>query len=338
MDIQREIRQEFVMFSLIFFTLTVAFFLMLVHYSKEDKTPVFAQFTEGSLTPSPTLTPPTPTPTESGRAETPTSLPTLTLTVMLTNTPAPTAVLTNTPIPIPTESGPTPTTSVSTLGGTYPSQILNLSDWKLTLPTGKSKSPTEITQPELAKYNNDPWFLVAQGGVRFRAAVNGVTTSGSGYPRSELREMTNEGKEKASWSSTSGIHTMAIEQAITAVPQKKQHVVAGQIHDSDDDVIVIRLEYPKLYVNVDGKNKYTLDANYTLGKRFTVKFEVKDGQTKIYYNNASEPSYVLSKNYSKAYFKAGDYTQSNCSKEGSGLCNDSNFGEVVIYQLSVTHQ
>ena len=151
--------------------------------------------------------------------------------------------------------------------------------------------------------------------------------------------MTSNGKEKASWSSTSGTHSLFLDQAITAVPQKKKHVVAGQIHDANDDVIVIRLDYPKLYINVDGDNKHILDSNYSLGKRFTVKFEVSNGQTKVYYNNSSDPSYTLDLNYSNAYFKAGAYPQSNCDREkSSSLCNNDNYGEVVVYQATVTHQ
>lgn len=220
----------------------------------------------------------------------------------------------------------------------YPSQILNLTNWKLTLPIGTSESPAEIRQPELATYKIDPWFVVFTNGVRFRAAVNGVTTSGSNYPRSELREMKNSGIANASWSSDLGTHTMVLSEAITQVPKTKQHVVASQIHDSSDDIIVIRLEYPNLYINVNGENVYSLDTSYTLGKRFSIKFVVNGGQTKVYYNSSSTPAFTLNKSYSGAYFKAGAYAQSNCSKEGALLCSDSNYGEVVIYQLAVTHQ
>lgn len=231
----------------------------------------------------------------------------------------------------------TPTISI---GATLPAQVLNLTNWKVTLPTGASGSPTEIKQPALATYLIDPWFVV-QGGnaVRFRAPVNGVTTSGSSYPRSELREMTSNGLSNASWTTSSGTHTMSIDQAIIAVPQTKKHVVAGQIHDANDDVIVIRLEYPKLFVDINGTDGPTLDANYTLGERFQVKFAVNGGQTKIYYNNSTTPAHTLTKTYSGAYFKAGAYTQSNCTTEvNSSLCNANNFGEVLIYGVTVTHQ
>jgi hypothetical protein len=264
---------------------------------------------------------------------TPTQIPTPTITSSPTSTPSPTLkpTITSTPIPTPTSSLGTPTPS--TTNGTAPGKVLDLSNWKLTLPLGGSESPTEITQPTLATFVQDPWFVVAGGGVRFRAPVSAVTTSGSNYPRSELREMTNNGKDKASWSSTTGTHTMTIDEAITATPSKKPHVVAGQIHDANDDIIVIRLEGANLYVNVDGKNLYTLDSGYTLGKRFSVKFEASGGQTKVFYNGAQV--YTLAKDYSGAYFKAGAYTQSNCSKED--VCSESNYGEVLIYSLSVSH-
>src|SRR5690606_10716307 len=80
-----------------------------------------------------------------------------------------------------------------------PSELLDLSSWKLQLPTGEDESPDEVTQPDLGGFAADPWFVSNEAcdGVRFRAAVNGVTTSGSDYPRSELREMTADGSDEA---------------------------------------------------------------------------------------------------------------------------------------------
>jgi hypothetical protein len=221
---------------------------------------------------------------------------------------------------------------------TYPSQVLDLANWKVTLPTGKSSSPTEFLQPALATCTVDPYFHAnaTADAVVFRAPVNGVTTSNSGYPRSELREMKNGGADNASWSTTSGTHTMFIDGAITAVPKTKKHIVFGQIHDANDDVIVIRLEYPKLFVDINGKTGPTLDAKYTLGKRFNVKFVAEGGKISIYYNGNQTASYSMSKSTSGCYFKAGAYTQSNCSKESD--CSSNNFGEVVIYKLALNGQ
>ena len=224
-------------------------------------------------------------------------------------------------------------------GCTYPAQIFDLTNWKETLPIGSSGSPTEIKQPALATYSYDPYFVVNSGcdGVRFRAPVNGVTTSGSSYPRSELREMTNSGTTNASWATDSGVHNMFIDEAVTAVPITKRHIVVGQVHDSFDDVIVIRLEYPKLFIDINGSAGPTLDANYTFGKRFTVRFVASNGQISIYYNGSANPAYTLNKIGSGNYFKAGAYTQSNCSKELSGDCVSTNYGEVIIYNVWIAH-
>ena len=102
-----------------------------------------------------------------------------------------------------------------------PSDILNLDNWYLGLPIGSDEDPTNIEQPELDSYSIDPWFEVTSDctGVQFRAAVNGVTTSGSSYPRSELREI--DGGDNASWSSTSGTHTMVIKEKITHLPNTR---------------------------------------------------------------------------------------------------------------------
>ncbi|GGX33638.1 polysaccharide lyase family 7 protein [Streptomyces lomondensis] len=218
----------------------------------------------------------------------------------------------------------------------YPADVLDLTNWYIGLPVGKEESPTNVYQPELATYANDPWFTAADdcAAVRFRAPVNGVTTSGSKYPRSELREMTDSGETKASWSSTSGTHTMVIDQAITDLPEETPNVVAGQIHDASDDVSVFRLEGRKLYVTDGDESHHKLvTSDYELGTRFQAKFVVGDGKVKAYYNG--ELQTTLSKEFSGAYFKAGAYTQANC--DNSRPCSDDNYGQVKIYGLKVTH-
>ncbi|MDX3387164.1 chondroitinase-B domain-containing protein [Streptomyces niveiscabiei] len=218
----------------------------------------------------------------------------------------------------------------------YPADVLDLTNWYIGLPVGEEESPTNVYQPELATYAIDPWFVTTDdcAAVRFRAPVNGVTTSGSSNPRSELREMTDSGETKASWSSTSGTHTMVIDQAITTLPKEKPEVVAGQIHDASDDVSVFRLEDKKLYVT-DGDEKHhkLVDDNYELGTRFQAKFVVSDGKIKAYYNGRLQTT--LSKKFSGAYFKAGAYTQANCTN--SKPCSGDNYGQVKIYDLKVTH-
>src|SRR5262245_39557093 len=81
-----------------------------------------------------------------------------------------------------------------------PSQVLDLSNWKITLPIGQSGDPTEILQPALNTFVDPNYFYVnaAGNGVVFTAPCGGVTTGGSSYPRSELRQMANNGSSQAS--------------------------------------------------------------------------------------------------------------------------------------------
>lgn len=216
-----------------------------------------------------------------------------------------------------------------------PGDLLDLSRWKLTLPTGQPRRPQEVKPPELTGFAVFPWFTLnsAKNAVVFRAPVGGVTTKGSRYPRSELREMTADGTNKASWSTTSGVHTMIIRQAIVATPRVKPHVVAGQIHDGDDDVVMIRLEGSRLFVEADGDEVGDLDSSYRLGTPFTVKIRASGGVISVYYQNMSIPKVTLKRKRQGCYFKAGVYTQSNPAKGD----HPDDYGEVWIYDLQVSH-
>jgi hypothetical protein len=236
--------------------------------------------------------------------------------------------------PVMPPGGTVPPTNTPTAG--LPSGRLDLTNWKLTLPidTAHAGSPDEILQPELSGFQDPNYFHSnpTGTGVVFLAPCGGATTSGSGYPRAELREMANNGASIAGWSTSSGTHTMEITQAITHLPEVKPHVVAGQIHDSNDDVIVFRLEGTKLFIDQNGVNGPILTTNYKLGDVFTTKFVARNGGIECYYNG--QYIYTYNMGASGCYFKAGCYTQSNTSKGDSPAA----YGEVIIYGLAVTHQ
>jgi hypothetical protein len=216
-----------------------------------------------------------------------------------------------------------------------PSHVLNLASWKLQLPV-KSEgggTPKEVKEAALTSFvSNDHFYLNQQrDGVVFKANAGGATTKNSRYPRSELREMTSDGRSNAGWSNTNGTHTMTIRQAITHLPDVKNQLVAGQIHDSSDDVVMIRLEGSRLFVESGGKNIGDLDTNYTLGTVFTVKLVAEKSAIKVYYND--ELKVTTAKSGDSYYFKAGCYTQTNTTKGDSA----ASYGEVTIYDLAVSH-
>ena len=219
--------------------------------------------------------------------------------------------------------------------GDNPADVLNLGDWKVSLPIDNPDTvgtqPLEITQPSLDSYSHAPWFSAGSGSdcdrLRFRVPVNGVTAGSSPYPRSELREMTNFG--------TSGTHTMTVDIAVNALPAGRPHLVVAQVHDAaDDDVTMFRVEGSSIYVTNDEDNHYTLvTSDYVLGTRFRLKYVVSGGLVAVYFNGALQAT--ITKAFTGAYFTTGAYSGANCTN--SSPCDESNFGQASIYQLLTTH-
>jgi hypothetical protein len=212
-----------------------------------------------------------------------------------------------------------------------PAQLLDLRNWYLTLPTGADEDPDTVQAGQLASYTSQFFRLNdSRDGVVFTANAGGATTSGSHYPRSELREMA--GSEMASWDGNSGTHTMELDQAITKTPSAKPDVIAGQIHDGSDDVMQIHLSRRRLTVKyADGKKEVLLNDNYKLGTRFRVKIQSTGGQVKVWYNGKLSADLPIAS--SSSYFKAGAYVNSNSEKGESASAE----GQVVIYSLRVSH-
>jgi hypothetical protein len=211
-----------------------------------------------------------------------------------------------------------------------PGQLLDLGNWKLTLPTGQEGKPEEIDGPQLSLFTNEFFRLNDAGnGVVFTAHAGGVTTSGSSYPRSELREM--NGADKAAWDSTDGTHTLDVCEAITKVPATKPEVVSAQIHDTEDDVLQIRLEDRTLSVQYDdGQGEVVLDPDYRLDTPFRVRISVTAQGIAVFYNGAHKTD--IQKSGTGWYWKVGAYVQTNPSK---GEAPDAT-GEVVVHSLDIT--
>ena len=124
---------------------------------------------------------------------------------------------------------------------------------------------------------------------------------------------------------------MNASMAITATPPVKKHVVCAQIHDANDDLLMVRLEGEKLFIERNKIGDVMLDANYKLGTKFQIKIEASNGHVKLWYNEELKMDWQVSAK--GCYFKAGCYTQSNPSKGDK----PESFGEVVIYKLEVSH-
>lgn len=222
-----------------------------------------------------------------------------------------------------------------------PSEVLDLTNWYLTLPVGKPKDPTCVYQPELDKFSLEKHFYVNPTGdaVVFNAHAGGVTTSGTKNPRSELREMF--GSKKAIWSTKKGKHTMVLKQAVKALPTGKPSVVVAQIHRGSDDLIEVRCWVPKNSKTqvIDVFHNDTvygvLCPKYQLGEIYTLKIEAANNVVNLYFNEATTPTVSIKASCDTCFFKAGCYTQANPSV--SGVSSDM-YGEVHIYDVKVKHE
>ncbi len=242
-----------------------------------------------------------------------------------------------------------------------PSDLMpNCNQWKITYPDGGEDKT-------LCGEGNNEYFYVnnAGNGIVFRAPIrtNNGSTPNSDYIRSEFREREKDGSKDIYWN-TDGDHFIYVKQAITHLPIVKDHLVATQIHGNKsegiDDSMVLRLEGDHLFLSFNGgklRSDLTIKRGYQLGTIHEVIFEVKDGKHYAYYsetgnlksafNSGNASSYLvkdgnksvlLDRDYGDAYFKIGNYTQSNANVEGSQANNSNNYGEVVVYDYDLDHK
>ena len=149
-----------------------------------------------------------------------------------------------------------------------PSANFNLSQWKLTIPSGSDISLATLNSGYVlpGAFYTDP----SSGGMVFRCPNIAGTTSGSTYSRSELREMLNEGagttnlgnnwvlgtSSSAAKSAAGGVDgTMKARLSVdhvstTGDSAKIGRVVIGQIHGPDSEVI--RLYFHKRPTDAKG--------------------------------------------------------------------------------------
>ncbi|MCQ3830676.1 polysaccharide lyase family 7 protein [Microbulbifer elongatus] len=245
--------------------------------------------------------------------------------------------------------------------GSVPSDLMeNCNQWKITYPTG------EEDKTLCGEANNEYFYVNDAGdGMVFYAPIrtdNG-TTPNSSYIRSELREREPDGSKDVYWT-TDGQHIVYVKQAITHLPMVKDHLVATQIHGNKsegiDDAMVLRLEGDHLFLSFNGgklRDDLTIKTGYQLGTTHEIIFEVVDGRHYAYYSedgnlanaflsgNADQylvrdgsNDYVMDRSYGDAYFKIGNYTQSNADREGDLADHPDNYGEVVVYDYWIDHQ
>jgi hypothetical protein len=220
-------------------------------------------------------------------------------------------------------------------GSLHRKDMLNTANWKLTIPVAQkgSETPQEIRQPQLSTYQSG-FFRPneADTGMVFRANVGGTPVVHGGFARTELREMTDGGTQKAAWSSAGSVNTLTIRESIDHLPPVRPAAVAGQIHGPGEEyVALIRIDGRKIWVKTEGGDAGTLADDYQLGTIFTVKLESSGNWLRFYYD--SKLKVTVNYTCSGCYFKAGVYLQSSTRWDKPDA-----WGQVTIYDVKVSHQ
>jgi hypothetical protein len=236
----------------------------------------------------------------------------------------------------------------------YNSDFFNLSPskWKLTLPVDSSGgiSGTAVEVKNLVGYENSTYFFdAADKAMTFRAMVDGATTSGSKYPRTELREM-NGVDVRAAWKLSQG-GTMTATLKVDSVPiynnGEPGRLIVGQIHGQNDELVRLYYQGGTVHFVNDRslsggeatfrfKNASGQEPNISLGEKFSYMINAKGDRllVKIF---ADGQEYVSDTKINSVwqsdtfYFKAGVYLGVN-ETQGKG------WGQTSFYGLDFSHQ
>jgi hypothetical protein len=232
-----------------------------------------------------------------------------------------------------------------------PSANFDLSDWKLQLPVNSqgALSGKAAEVKTLTGYVHGEYFYTgSDGAMVLGAPVNGATTGGSLYARSELREM--NGTANAEWSLQQGGHLSATLQ-VDAAPRHADgsygKIVVGQVHGGDEQLVRLAWEDGTLFfanditsngtkdVHIELRNARGEQPSVSLNETFSYTIDVSadrlvvsvmaDGQ--VY---SSSSAINDSWNDNSFYFKAGAYLGVN-ENNGSGQ------GQVSIFALDASH-
>ncbi|WP_075341065.1 polysaccharide lyase family 7 protein [Tenacibaculum agarivorans] len=245
--------------------------------------------------------------------------------------------------------------------GTPAGVLGGLQNWKLngysgTFKLGASNNGLSYVDktPNLANFSNPDWFYTDGTWTYFKAYTGNPTSSGSGNPRSELRELTANGNNNIYWDgATNTEHRMIWRVRVDHLPQSGK-VCFGQIHDKTDkfdDVIRVQCEGDPFQKTGNVKfriNGYVTEVlegggktvgSLTLGQELHLELTYKNKIVKLYEldNNGNRVKTIYTSKSVAArenYFKAGCYLQ---SVKGKKAKNSDDFGLIAIRELKVFH-
>lgn len=223
--------------------------------------------------------------------------------------------------------------------------MLDLSTWNLTIP---QRGPAAtISTAKLGRDYESAYFRRSADGVEFWVPVNGAHTSGSEFPRTELREARPDGR-LVTWRYPLAENQMVATLRVEAVPSSRRMVI-GQIHSngsgSAEALPLVKLVYQqrldKARVQALVRDRpddittrtYTVYDGIPLGDTFTYRLGVSSsGVLSVQVENGQVSQQLDTQwAYQGLYFKAGLYLQDNRGPASEG-------GRATFTDLSIRHQ
>src|SRR5580704_117299 len=233
-----------------------------------------------------------------------------------------------------------------------PGSNFNLNNWYIQFPTSNGNltcsggSVDSATTTQLINgYTNAPYFYTgSDGAMVFWAPINGATTSGSSYPRSELRELLNTNDTSVDWTPY-GTHILDAQVKVLQVPTSTKKVIIGQIHGYSGAALpTVKVEFGnntvyatvKTNSNDDGSDFVFPSVSSALSNSITYEIKLVNGLVTIVINNKTNSMNIFQTdpNYTNdtQYFKAGDYCQADsCSNPAN-----ADGARVAFYALTRT--
>lgn len=220
-----------------------------------------------------------------------------------------------------------------------PGGNFDLTRWYL----GTPDTPQSLSIPtvELIDGHTSAWFFTApDGAMAFWAPVTGGTTSGSSYPRSELREQLNPPENSINWT-VRGTHILEAECRVRILPSSGT-VIIGQIHGYLGDARpLFKLVYNRGTLDAQVKQSPSSDTdlhhyfpNIPTNSLIAYRIVLEDGVLHFTINGETRSAHLLANDPAWAeqtfYFKAGAYVIDNSGNSSEG-------GRVDFYRLETSH-
>jgi hypothetical protein len=181
--------------------------------------------------------------------------------------------------------------------------------------------------------------------------VTGITTSGSSYPRTELREEQGPSHDQDSgWDYTTlTSHTLSATCEVTQVPSTTK-VIIGQIHGLKNGQPLVKLVWDaanggelranyRVNATDSGTSSTTIKTGVPLNTQFSYVIKLTSAGILTIQFNGETPINPLGAgvpigtgwNTALAYFKVGDYVQDNAGPATEG-------GAVTFTAIAVVHR